>query len=204
MAQKMSRRMVVLSISAITTVYLAGYVITQPAAQQIARAETSGSAAPLTPSPSHPLTSRAAVPTLDPPRSNPSPTLSTLPTLAPAGPTAQPTALPTRVVPPSPTSTPLHNASGLADGTFVGLGRSRRGDVEVTLTIQSGKIVTADISHCMTQYPQSVIDGLPSEVVERQSADVDLVSGATYSSRAFQDAVRQALTQSHQADANAG
>jgi uncharacterized protein with FMN-binding domain len=191
MAKKMSRRAVVLSISAITTVYLAGYVITQPAAQQIAQAEASGSAPP------------PASPVSDRPRDSLAPTPLAQPTLVPLVPTAQPTASPTRVV-PRPTSTPIQNASGLADGTFVGLGRSRRGDVEVTLAIQGGKIVTADISHCMTQYPESVIDGLPSQVIERQSADVDLVSGATYSSRAFQDAVRQALAQSHQADANAG
>jgi uncharacterized protein with FMN-binding domain len=191
MAQKMSRRMVVLSISAITTVYLAGYVITQPAAQQIAQAEASGSATP------------PASAASDRPRDSLTPTPLAQSTLVPSAPTAQPTALPTRVV-RRPTNTPVRNASGLADGTFVGLGRSRRGNVEVTLTIQGGKIVMADISHCMTQYPQSVIDGLPSQVVERQSADVDLVSSATYSSRAFQDAVRQALTQSHQTGANAG
>ena len=37
------------------------------------------------------------------------------------------------------------------------------------------------------------IAGLPSEVVDRQSAQVDIVSRATYSSQAFRTAVAQAL-----------
>jgi uncharacterized protein with FMN-binding domain len=39
------------------------------------------------------------------------------------------------------------------------------------------------------------IAGLPSQVVQRQSAQVDIVSRATYSSEAFKDAVAQALSQ---------
>jgi uncharacterized protein with FMN-binding domain len=198
MAKKMSRRMVVLSISAITTVYLAGYVVTEPVARQIAQAEASGSAPPpprSTPLPTMPPAGLAATTT---PRA-----IDPAATSAPDSPTAVPTTVPTRVV-PRPTSTPLKSATGLTDGTFVGLGRSRRGNVEVALTVGGGKIVTAEISHCMTQYPQSVIDGLPAQVVARQSAQVDLISGATYSSRAFQDAVRQALAQSQQATGSVG
>jgi uncharacterized protein with FMN-binding domain len=197
MAKKMSRRMVVLSISAITTVYLAGYVITDPVAKQIAQAESAGSAPPTPPATPPAMLATATSASAN----NLSSSLAIVPTatLVPASPTA----VPTRVL-PSPTSTPVKIANGLADGSFVGLGRSRRGDVEVTLTIGGGKILNAEISHCMTQYPQSVIDGLPAEVVARQSAQIDLVSGATYSSRAFQDAVRQALAESKQAAGSVG
>jgi uncharacterized protein with FMN-binding domain len=65
----------------------------------------------------------------------------------------------------------------------------------VAVTVQSGRIAAVDITDCRTQYPESFIDGLPAQVVARQSAQVDLVSGATYSSRAFQSAVSQALAQ---------
>jgi uncharacterized protein with FMN-binding domain len=195
MARKMSRRLVVLSISAITSVYLAGYVITDPVAKQIAQAESTGSTPPA------PAATPLALATSPTSVGESTSSVATVPTatLVPASPTV----VPTRVL-LSPTSTPVKNANGLADGTFIGLGRSRRGDVEVTLTIGSGKILNAEISHCMTQYPESVIDGLPAEVVARQSAQIDLVSGATYSSRAFQDAVRQALAQSHQAVGSVG
>src|SRR5690349_1531142 len=98
MAKKLSRRTVILSISAITTVYLAGYVITEPAAQQIARAEASGGATPVASAIAQTPTSRAAVPTTDSPRNNVAPSSFARTTIAPASPTAQPTALPTQVV----------------------------------------------------------------------------------------------------------
>jgi uncharacterized protein with FMN-binding domain len=79
------------------------------------------------------------------------------------------------------------------DGTYSGYGTSRRGDVEVAVVIQGGKIVSADVTRCMTQYPESRIARLPAQVVARQSAQVDRVSGATYSTQAYQQAVQQAL-----------
>ncbi|MFC6604217.1 FMN-binding protein [Ectobacillus funiculus] len=42
-------------------------------------------------------------------------------------------------------------------------------------------------------YSESDIAGLPDEVIQRQSANVDFVSGATYSSQAFTDAIQDAL-----------
>lgn len=46
-----------------------------------------------------------------------------------------------------------------------------------------------------THYPTSAVANLPGEVVSRQSAQVDLLSGATESSRAFRGAVSAALAQ---------
>ena len=46
-----------------------------------------------------------------------------------------------------------------------------------------------------TSYPVSRIASLPSAVVKAQSANVNVISGATYSSQAFKQAVQQALTQ---------
>ncbi|MGP3739900.1 FMN-binding protein [Bacillus sp. 4A_MP2] len=46
-----------------------------------------------------------------------------------------------------------------------------------------------------TRYGQSSISSLPNEVVIRQSADVDTVSGATLSTQDFETAVAQALEQ---------
>ena len=44
-------------------------------------------------------------------------------------------------------------------------------------------------------YPQYYTDGLPDEVVQSQSAQVQNVSGATYSTDAFKDAIQDALNQ---------
>jgi len=81
----------------------------------------------------------------------------------------------------------------LKDGTFSGVGTSRRGNVQVSLLIESGHIATVNITGATTEYPTRDIASLPAEVVSRQSAQIDTVSGATYSSQAFRSAVLQAL-----------
>jgi uncharacterized protein with FMN-binding domain len=79
------------------------------------------------------------------------------------------------------------------DGTYSGWGTSRHGDIQATIQIKDGKIVFAAISECLTQYSCSWIAALPPQVLARQSADVDIVSGATQSTNAFYYAVLQAL-----------
>ncbi len=79
------------------------------------------------------------------------------------------------------------------DGTYSGQGSSRRGDVWVSLDIAGGHITTVTITKSTLQYPLRDIAGLPAQVVQRQSAQVDTVSRATYSSQAFKAAVSQAL-----------
>ncbi len=79
------------------------------------------------------------------------------------------------------------------DGTYTGWGTSRHGDIQVTLVITSGRIESADISRCETRYSCSWINHLQPQVVKRQSADVDYVSGATQSANAFYYAVLEAL-----------
>ena len=63
------------------------------------------------------------------------------------------------------------------------------------MEIKNGKIVNAWISQCLTRYSCSWISMLPPEVVQRQSAEVDYVSGATQSSNAFYYAIVEALKQ---------
>jgi uncharacterized protein with FMN-binding domain len=84
-------------------------------------------------------------------------------------------------------------ASKLRDGTYTGTGTSRHGSIGVTVVVRSGKIVSADITTCGTRYPCSKIADLPGEVIVRQSANVDFVSGSTDSSTAYKAAVTAAL-----------
>lgn len=79
------------------------------------------------------------------------------------------------------------------DGMFIGYGTSRHGDIEAMIEIKDGRIISAVINRCLTRYSCSWIAKLPPQVVERQSADVDYVSGATQSANAFYYAVAQAL-----------
>jgi len=83
--------------------------------------------------------------------------------------------------------------AGYKDGMFIGWGTSRHGDIQATVMIKEGKIVGAVISECLTQYSCSWISMLPQQVIDRQSAEVDFVSGATQSTNAFYYAVLNAL-----------
>jgi uncharacterized protein with FMN-binding domain len=81
----------------------------------------------------------------------------------------------------------------LKDGRYNGWGFSRHGNIEAAVTIEGGRIASAVISQCRTRYSCAVIDNLPPEVAQRQSPDVDYVSGATQSADAFYEAVVAAL-----------
>lgn len=93
--------------------------------------------------------------------------------------------------------------NGYKDGTYLGWGSCRHGDIETSVVIQEGKIASVAISQCLTRYscswiapktPGGGLPDLPGQVVERQSTKVDYVSGATESSYAFADAVTAALS----------
>jgi uncharacterized protein with FMN-binding domain len=59
--------------------------------------------------------------------------------------------------------------------------------------VQDGRVVSAEITQCLTRYSCSVIDALPPQVLSRQNAFVDLISGATESANAFSNAIYRAL-----------
>jgi uncharacterized protein with FMN-binding domain len=81
------------------------------------------------------------------------------------------------------------------NGTFTGTGMNRRGSIDVTVTIHNDKITDVEISDFAMHYSESDVVGLPDEVLKNQSAEVLNVSGATYSTQAFEDAVQDALNQ---------
>jgi uncharacterized protein with FMN-binding domain len=76
---------------------------------------------------------------------------------------------------------------------YTGWGSSIHGDIEAVVEIQDGRIVSAMILRCLTRYSCSWIEELPGQVLARQSAFVDNVSGATESTEAFFGAVLEAL-----------
>ena len=81
------------------------------------------------------------------------------------------------------------------DGKYAGWGRCQHGDIQATVVVEGGRIVSAEISKCRTRYSCDVIEKLPPQVVQRQSHTVDLVGGATESADAFFTAVFNALSQ---------
>jgi uncharacterized protein with FMN-binding domain len=130
----------------------------------------------------------------------PQPAPTVAPTPAPATPPASPpqVAATTAAPAPAPAAEPADPAERLKppfkNGTFSGWGTSRHGDIQATVEIQDGWIVSAKISQCLTQYSCSWIEALPPQVTVRQSPGVDYVTGATQSSNAFYGALVQALS----------
>jgi uncharacterized protein with FMN-binding domain len=128
-------------------------------------------------------------------------------TSAPAAPaaTAAAAAMPAPAVEPvpAPAATAVAAASPVPagtpapvlykDGVYKGWGTCRHGDIEATVTIVNSRIASAVISQCWTRYPCSWIAALPPQVSQRQSPEVDYVSGATQSTNAFYYAVIEAL-----------
>jgi uncharacterized protein with FMN-binding domain len=187
-SNRMHRGLVALSASAVAAVYLAGYLRTQSADTSIAAAAVAtpppvpGAAAPVaTATPAPQVETRTGRPAAPPQRSAATATPSTTGNARPAA--GNNGGL-------SSTST----TGAYQDGTYTGTGSSRRGDVWVSVDVQGGKIAQVTITRSTLQYPLRDIAGLPAQVVQRQSAQVDIVSRATYSSQAFRTAVAQALS----------
>lgn len=97
----------------------------------------------------------------------------------------------TATAPPTP---PEPAKPQYKDGTYLGWGTSRHGDIQAQVVIQDGRILSATIAQCLTRYSCSVIAKLPPQVAERQSPETDYVSGATQSTNAFYYAVVEALS----------
>ena len=79
------------------------------------------------------------------------------------------------------------------DGTYQGRGSCIHGDIQAEVVVKHGRIATATISSCETRYSCDWLDPILPQVVTRQSAFVDYVSGATDSTDAFSAAVTDAL-----------
>jgi len=138
----------------------------------------------------------------EPPTSLRAPTPEELEALvphAPVEPTTLPTADPTAIdsnlrTPEPPPPPPAASPAQYRDGTYSGWGTSRHGDIQATVVVEGGRIASAAITQCLTRYSCSWVSMLPAQVVSRQSANVDYVSGATQSASAFYYAVLEALS----------
>jgi uncharacterized protein with FMN-binding domain len=119
----------------------------------------------------------------------PPPPLTTPPPVIAASPTAPPAAAAAAA---SGTAAPAV-PSEWKDGKYSGWGSCRHGDIQALVEIKGGRIVSAVVSSCRTVYSCDVISKVVPQVVTRQSADVDSVSGATQSADAFFWAVSSAL-----------
>ena len=85
--------------------------------------------------------------------------------------------------------------SGRRDGEFEGSGTRFGGDIKVKLVIENNKIQSAQIVSAQGETAEYLASAkkILEEVVQKQTEDVDTVSGATLSSNGILEAVRQAM-----------
>lgn len=92
------------------------------------------------------------------------------------------------------------SASGLKNGTFTGeAAQTRYGAVEVQIVVSGGKITSVTVP----EYPSEngrdqeianfSLPQLVSETTSAQSAKIDMVSGATYTSEGYLQSLQSAL-----------
>jgi uncharacterized protein with FMN-binding domain len=116
--------------------------------------------------------------------------------------TSSTSAAPTSSTPETtqPAETPVE-VSGFADGEFLGTAEyTEWGDVQVQVTISDGAIVDVEAIQYPTGHKSSDINSqaipmLEANAVALQDADVDIVSGATYTSHTYADSLQAALDQ---------
>ncbi len=129
--------------------------------------------------------------------------LSAAGSTAPA-PTPAPTPAPepTPVLPPPPVNVPAAPANGYADGTYTGSAvDAGYGPIQIQATVAGGKITNVVFLQHPTSPANSLIVNsmamplLTQEAIAAQSAQVATVSGATFTSGAFQQSLAAALAQ---------
>ncbi|MEO7269008.1 MAG: FMN-binding protein [Knoellia sp.] len=78
---------------------------------------------------------------------------------------------------------------------------TRFGDVQVQITVADGRITTATVTqvpwqdHRDQEINSRAVPILTDETVSAQSADIDMVSGATYTSEGYVESLQSALDQ---------
>jgi uncharacterized protein with FMN-binding domain len=128
------------------------------------------------------------------------------PTDAPTTASAQQNFLPTPIPPTAvpPTAVPVQSSTGYKDGTYTGPQvDALYGLVQVQAVIQNGKLKSVQF----LQFPQDrrtsarinsiAVPDLQQEAIQAQSANVDIISGATLTSEAFIMSLQSALANSH-------
>ena len=125
------------------------------------------------------------------------------PTQGPASPSASPTAAASPSASPTPSPSPSPTA---LSGTFTGADVPNRfGDVQVRVVISNGRITDVQAVQLPTDRAESayisqqVGPWLRTETLQAQSANIDIISGATYTSESYAQSLQSALQQAHMA-----
>jgi len=90
----------------------------------------------------------------------------------------------------------VQDAAAYKDGTYYGTGTGFGGTLKVKVVISGGKITSIEVveNHDDSSYLNRA-EALIGNIISSQSTNVDVISGATYSSNGIKSAVRDALRQ---------
>ncbi|KZE42213.1 FMN-binding protein [Microbacterium sp. T32] len=140
-------------------------------------------------------------------------TAAALPATTPAPASAQratPSASPSASASASPSSAAATQtqaapaSSGLADGTYTGsAANTRYGPVQVQITVSGGVVTDVQVPVYPSengrdqQINSRALPVLVKETLAAQSADIDMVSGATYTSDGYLTSLQSALNEAH-------
>jgi len=131
------------------------------------------------------------------------PTAEPIATTAPTAPTAAPTAIATET-PVEVAAAPVASAaaaSGLGNGVFAGTAEyTEWGNVQVQITVADGQLVDVVSLQMPSSRKSSEINNaaepvLEAQAIATQSADLDVVSGATFTSNTYEISLQAALDQ---------
>ena len=98
----------------------------------------------------------------------------------------------------APSSAPKTSAPAGKSGTFSGPAENTQyGEVQVSITVSNGKITNANgtLPQGGDSIAQNAIGQLNPEVLTAQSASIQAVSGATYTSQGYIGSLQQAVNQ---------
>ncbi|MDR7183082.1 uncharacterized protein with FMN-binding domain [Microbacterium trichothecenolyticum] len=94
------------------------------------------------------------------------------------------------------------SSTGLSDGTFTGSSANTRfGPVQVQITVSGGQITDVQVPEYPSGNPRDrqinerALPVLVAETTAAQSADIDMVSGATYTSQGYLQSLQSAIDQ---------
>ncbi|MCD8191097.1 MAG: FMN-binding protein [Clostridiales bacterium] len=90
--------------------------------------------------------------------------------------------------------------SGYQDGTYTGAGTGFGGEITLSVTIENGEITGVELVSAPGEDSSylSQAETLLDDIVNAQSADLDTVSGATFSSTGILEAAQNALEEASQ------
>ncbi|WP_300620617.1 FMN-binding protein [uncultured Fusobacterium sp.] len=78
--------------------------------------------------------------------------------------------------------------------TVEGSGDGYKGEIKVKVTYKGNKITNIEvIEHEESNFTKKAMKKIIQEIISKQSTDVDVVSGATYTSEGLKEAVNEAI-----------